>query len=577
MAIPIPERDPPIEILTATTLFYTGRLGDAGASFRDLARKMPGSSYIHSYLAKVLERQGDESAIEEYAAAVRLDPDNQDALRSYADYLLALDDCRAAIPVLRRLVSLGHRHDDRKFLARTLVAAGEAQEALALIRICTGDHTLDGELIDALILVQRYPEAALAAKASWAETRDPSMLRRYLSALGRYDPVAALSEYAAFCSDNVDARLLYDYALLLQACGKLEDAVRIAEHLVLHSPVPLHRLAECSILAESGATDRSIEAYEQLICDELSNLEDINLLGKVLDGYREILISSAPGKEAFRRFRENVTGTVTTAGFLSAARFCKEIGDTCGARDWYYRAYRSDFMAGGVEYARFLSDNGDMRESEKVMLHILANAKKNADLVRVAEVTIDPMTGLSGLGRLMDQLVKRLEEKEASLPTEGLEKLAALYLISAKTSIDKGDLATGKLRCLRGLDVLPPLSRAIRHEEFLDLIRSCKAHAIADRPVMQKEVARIQSGTQGKQNPEQSYAMLSLTSQEEMIVGFLRQHRTATEMDLRKLLGTRRVAGVMNRLIQKASSRGVLLIGKKGSGEDGEIYEFTGT
>ena len=48
-------------------------------------------------------------------------------------------------------------------------------------------------------------------------------------------------------------------------------------------------------------------------------------------------------------------------------------------------------------------------------------------------------------------------------------------------------------------------------------------------------------------------------------------------MDLRKLLGTRRVVGIVNRLVQKAAGQGMALIEKKGVGEDGEVYEYTGT
>ena len=75
------EKDSAIEVLAATNLYYTGKLEDAEVFFRDLAQKMPDSSYVHSYLAKVLEAQKDEGAISEYAAAVHLDPTNQDALR----------------------------------------------------------------------------------------------------------------------------------------------------------------------------------------------------------------------------------------------------------------------------------------------------------------------------------------------------------------------------------------------------------------------------------------------------------------------------------------------------------------
>ena len=70
---------------------------------------------------------------------------------------------------------------------------------------------------------------------------------------------------------------------------------------------------------------------------------------------------------------------------------------------------------------------------------------------------------------------------------------------------------------------------------------------------------------------------LGLTEQEAKILEFIRLHRTANEMELRKVLNTRRVVGIVNRLIQKAAAQGLLLIAKKGVGEDGEAYEYTGT
>lgn len=70
---------------------------------------------------------------------------------------------------------------------------------------------------------------------------------------------------------------------------------------------------------------------------------------------------------------------------------------------------------------------------------------------------------------------------------------------------------------------------------------------------------------------------LDLSEQEQKIIEFLRSHRKASEMDLRKLLGSRRVVGMVNQIIQKAASQGLSLINKKGVGEDGEVYEYTGT
>ncbi len=161
-----------IEVLAATNLFSAGRLDDAEAAFRDLVQKMPDSSYVHSYLAKVLEAQGDEAAVAEYATAVHLDPDNQDALRSYAGYQVSRRDYRSALPVLKRLVHLGKRPGDVRSLMRAQVELGLPGEALATAADYGGDHSRSHEYIDALVQSGRHAEAARSAEAVYRETRD---------------------------------------------------------------------------------------------------------------------------------------------------------------------------------------------------------------------------------------------------------------------------------------------------------------------------------------------------------------------------------------------------------------------
>lgn len=58
---------------------------------------MPTSSYLHSYLADVMEKTGDEHAVAEYATALILDPENRPALRSYPRLLLEKQDLRGAL------------------------------------------------------------------------------------------------------------------------------------------------------------------------------------------------------------------------------------------------------------------------------------------------------------------------------------------------------------------------------------------------------------------------------------------------------------------------------------------------
>ncbi|MFY9799635.1 MAG: hypothetical protein WAK10_00120, partial [Methanoregula sp.] len=137
------------------------------------------------------------------------------------------------------------------------------------------------------------------------------------------------------------------------------------------------------------------------------------------------------------------------------------------------------------------------------------------------------------------------------------------------------DYAACKYYCLCGMDVMPTHARSISLEDYLHLIRACKERAIADRPIMNAPQ------TKKRVSPAPPLTtitdQLGLSEQEQKIIEFLRSHRKASEMELRKLLGTRRVVGMVNQLIQKTASKGLSLIDKKGVGEDGEVYEYTGT
>lgn len=175
----------------------------------------------------------------------------------------------------------------------------------------------------------------------------------------------------------------------------------------------------------------------------------------------------------------------------------------------------------------------------------------------------------------MDLLVKRLEEQRATLTSEGRELLAVAFFITASNALAEKDYAGCKHSCLCGIDVMPAHTRAIQLEDYQRLIRTCKVLAVADRPVMRAPHARKTVVT--SEPVKEITDIPGLTAQEQKVIGFLRSHRKATEMDLRTLLGTRRVTGIINRLIQKTSAQGIDLISKTGIGQDGEVYEFTGT
>ena len=571
-------KDPAIDVLAATNLYYMGRLDDAEVFFKDLAQKMPDSSYVHSYLAKVLEARGDEGAIAEYATAVHLDPSNQDALRSYAEYLLAHKDQRAALPVFRRLVQMGKKQADVRHLMQALLGIGEAQEALATHDMLGGGTAPGHEYVDALVITGNFPAAAELANRIYKETRDPMVLRKYLSALSCYDAPASFEAYADHLDPGSDGEILFDYILLLKANGRAEKALGTARALVEQSPKPLYRLLVCDLLAahaDSGeGRESTLLTYEQLIRDELATKNDLDTLRKIINRYRKHITGWLPADEARRRFQGIVSADVNVASLLETALLYEDTGDVAEARSWYYRAYRSDFLNGGIAYAQFLDAQGEGRECEKVMLYILSNVKKSADISRVAAVIVDKSGTMHRLKRLMEQLLAKLEVRRATLNSEGLELLAMTFFIAGTTAHEEEDYARCKYCCLSGMDVMPAHTRTIHLEDFLTLIRSCKEKSVADRPIM--NIPHAKKRAAASQPAKVITDQLGLTEQEAQILEFIRLHRTANEMELRKVLGTRRVVGIVNRLIQKASAQGLLLIAKKGVGGDGETYEYTG-
>ena len=572
-------KDSAIEVLAATNLYYMGKPDDAEVFFRDLEKKMPDSSYVHSYLAKVLEARGDEGAITEYATAVHLDPSNQDALRSYAEYLLAHKDFRAALPVFKRLVHLGKKPADVKHLMQALLGIGEAAEALST-HAEMGAGTAPGhEYVDALVKTGNFPAAAESANRIYKETRDPKVLRKYLAALSCYDVPASLEAYADHIDPDCDWEILFDYVLLLQAHGRAKEALGAARALIKRSHQPVYRLLVCDLLAAqgSGETDRKIALaeYEQLIRDELATKNDLDLLRTIISRYREHLTSWVPTAEAKRRFLDLVSQDVNVASLLETALLYVDLGDAAEARSWYYRAYRADFLTGGLAYAQFLDAHDEGRECEKVMLYILSNVKKSVDLSRVAAVIVDKHGTMHHLKRLMEQLLARLEARRATLNSEGLELLASVFFIAGTNAHEEQDYFHCKYFCLSGMDVMPAHTRAIHLEDFLTLIRTCKEKSVADRPIMNVPQTKKRDAVSV---PAQVITdQLGLTEQEAKILEFIRLHRTANEMELRKVLGTRRVVGIVNRLIQKAAAQELLLIAKKGVGGEGEAYEYTGT
>ena len=97
----------------------------------------------------------------------------------------------------------------------------------------------------------------------------------------------------------------------------------------------------------------------------------------------------------------------------------------------------------------FYRAHGEERECEKVMLYILSNVKKNTDIGRVAAVILDKQGKMYRLKRLMEQLIKKLEERRDDVELGGSGTACHRFF-------HHRNQCTGR-DGLRGLQVLLPL------------------------------------------------------------------------------------------------------------------------
>lgn len=560
--------EPEVTVLAATALHRIGRNDEAEALLRDLARHVPDASYLHSLLGRVLAARGDDRAIAEFAEAVRLDPENPEALREVAGFLSGRGDHRAAAAVARRLVQRSPRHEDRLLLARSLIALERFEEAAAVLER-TPPVPPSMETVEALLGAGRPRRAAAVAADLYEATGDVACLRAHLAAWAAFDPSGAVAAYDGWSGTSPGIDL--DRVLLLQSLGRTTEALAAATALRTADPAPRHRLVEAELMALAGDAAGAEAAAEALARDLLGSLEDAGTLDLVLCRYEYLLLGARPAPEALARFTGVVGANPTTVGLVRIGEAAERQGDAGTARDHLYRAYRSDFLRGGLAYARFLARQGDLRECEKVMLYCAEHATKTADLELVAGVALDAGAGMHRLPRLVGRLAERLASRADSLSSFGQELAAVALLAIATDAYEAGRYDRVKECCLVGIDLFPAHAGELRLDDFMALLAGCKERAVIDRPVLGRTRAAVPPPP-----PVPPEAALALSPREARLVAFLREHRSASERELRAVMGDRRVAGMVNRLMRRAGDTGIRLIERRGTGEEGEEYVYVG-
>lgn len=576
--------DPALMLLSARSYAACGKYDIAESLLRSLVRIMPGSSYVHSYLGDVLLACGKEEAESAYARAISLDAENIPAVRQYADLVISRGDLRGAIPALRTLVRHSGAEEDVRKLMRTLTNVGEAEEAAAIHRRNFGEDTCSVEYIEALMAVGEYQKALNLALRGWTETKDTAYLRLDLEALSAIDKDAAEKAYrsaldsfeeADIADDNVSA-IRFSFVLLEKYRENYDAAEFELSQLLGPDADAVYHLLSAEIAAKKEDGERASAIYRSLIESLMAKDTDWETAELVIDRYTAFLSAV--------RSKEEVAGVISVVLSVYPQAVClakigeayENAGASLQAKDWFYRAYRADYLRGGLAYAGYLKRSGACREADTVIRYIVTNAASVSDLEYAADVILNGDSALYQLEKSRGLVQKSLAGVSERLTSKGREMLAAVYLYSAVDALECGNYEDCKWFCLSGIDVLPCYPETISIQDFSDILARVKGRAISERPILMEKAAEASGETEDIPQSGEEEILPNLDDREKKLLAFLREHREATEMDLRSVLDTRRVAGIINGLLAKTAEFGVTLIEKRGVGERGEVYGYVG-
>ncbi|HJJ33507.1 MAG TPA: hypothetical protein O0X19_03915 [Methanocorpusculum sp.] len=591
--------DPALMLLAARSYLATGKLDIAETLLRSLLGIMQNSSYLHSYLGDVLtakEGKGSAAAASEYAAALSIDPDNKAAVRSYADALIAKEDLRGAIPALRAVVRAENKPEDIKRLEELFLKVGKPEETISYHLRFFGADAVSLPYVEALFAAKEYQKCLEAAHRGWDAEGNTAYLRIYLEALSAADKNAAEKAYRealdsfeeeGVSDDNVTS-IRFSYILLEKLLGDRRALDYELDKLLTDDADAVFHLVAAEIETDAGNTDAASGIYRKLLEKVLSeDSPDWDLTDLIIDRFTAFL-----GKT---RNPEEVAGiiSVTLSPYPKAPALAKigEAYEAAGyhsqAKDWYYRAYRADIVRGGIAYAGYLKRADEIREADTILRYIFTNTKSTAELEAVSDAVLSGTSELYKLQRSRELVQKKLSAASDELSAAGREMLASLYLYSALDALESRNYEDCKWFCLAGIDVLPCYPDKIHIQDFTDILTRAKGRALSERPIlMEKAAAQVEEAEAEEPAAAAAPAAASaetdepllpnLDEREKKILSFLREHREATEMDLRAVLDTRRAAGLVNALIEKTAALGVSVIEKRGVGDRGEIYGYVG-
>ncbi len=559
--------DTRLQILEAICLYSTGSLDEAEVCLRDLRARVPDSAEVCLYLGKVLEQKGDEEARTEYAEAVRLTPDHPEGIRRYARYLSEAGDHRAAVCLFQRLVLITGDPEDLAGLLKCHYALGENEEGIIRYRQAGLPAECFRIYLDLLLASGKNQNLVDEIEASHGYQKDHDLTILYCEALTQVNPDQADREFLTQLKRDPSADLASRYVRFLSSRDLTREALGVWSTWLAKSSVPEYQLQGAALLESVSGPEHALELYQKILFgDESRNLPDTT---RWFSSYRDLLIRVKGPDRALDHVLTLSGSDLPTGILVGIAEWCGETGRHEDAKRIFLQAFRSDLTNAGLAYASYLSRAGEKREQKKILGYILKTVRKARDLEAVADGILamaDPDHDL------ISSLNQRFDETNALLSQHGREVYARCLTLAAEQDLQSGSPDRALEHSLAGLAIVPVDATTIAESLFALLIAS-KTQVLPDHlPSRINQIAKtpcpVSTGNQ--------ISLSWLDPGEESVVEYLRKHRVCNEMDLRRVAGTRRVAGLMNRIMRKAEEQGVHLADKEGYSEFGEVYRYAG-
>ncbi|PWR70524.1 tetratricopeptide repeat protein [Methanospirillum lacunae] len=565
-SIPPRSIDTRIRILEAICLYSVGSLDEAEVCLRDLRSKVPDSSEVCLYLGKVLERKGDEGARAEFAEAVRLAPDQTEGIRRYARYLTGAGDHRAALCLLKRLVLLTGKGEDIAGLMLCYSALGFFEEGIARYKKAGAPDECFRIYLNLLLASEKFQELADEIEKS-PNKDDHDLIILSCESLVHINSDKADQEFLIQLRKNPSAELASHYARYLESQGLIREALGVWSTWLAKSENPAYQLQGASLIETVSGPEQALELYSQVLFGKDIH-EHLNL-NIWLSSFRRLLVetrgSTVALDEALTRIRPDLQPSI----LVGIAEWCEEERRHEDAKRLFLQAFRSDLTNSGFSYAQYLGRNSEKREQKKILGYILKTIRKARDLEMIAGKILTLPEPEPDLISFLNQ---RFEGYVSLLSQEGRELYARCLSMETKHELQAGSPDKALKHALTGLSVVPVDASSVAELLFALLVES-KTQVLPD--FLPSQICPV-TKPPGSVSTTGQISFSWLDPGEGAVVEYLRKHRVCNEMDLRKVAGTRRVAGLMNRIMRKSEEHGIHLADKEGCSEFGEVYRYAG-